>query len=149
MRPFILVIALVSGCAGRPASVVLREGAWTVDDLVRSHPIEAGANIRADELARTAASSIHLVQVRGGETPHRHMTHDLTITVLRGEGRLMLDGTSRRLAAGDVVVIPRGVPHSVVRSGGDLYVTLAEFAPPLDAPDTVPVADVDTMQVPR
>jgi quercetin dioxygenase-like cupin family protein len=149
MRSLFLVVVLMAGCAPRPASVVLREGAWSVDDLVRSHPIEAGANVRADELARTVASSVHLVQVRGGETPHRHMTHDLTITVLRGEGRLTLEGRSRPLAAGDVVVIPRGVPHSVVRTGGDLYVTLVEFAPPLDAPDTVPVADVDSAQVPR
>jgi quercetin dioxygenase-like cupin family protein len=149
MRSLILLVALLAGCAGRPPELVTRDGAWSLNDLLRQHPIEAGANIRADMIARTPTSSVHLVQVHGGETPHRHMTHDLTVTVLRGEGRVTIDGAARSVAAGDVVVIPRGAAHFFVRTGRETAVSLAVYAPPMDAPDTVPVADVDSTQVPR
>jgi quercetin dioxygenase-like cupin family protein len=152
MRLVILVALVLSGCVARPPDVVTPDGAWSVDDLLRRHPIDAGANIRADMLARTAGASVHLVQVRGGETPHRHMTHDLTVTMLRGEGRATIDGVARTVVAGDVVVIPRGVAHFFVRTGREVSVTLAVYTPPMDAPDTVPAVpagNVDSTQVPR
>ena len=149
MRSIVLIVALLSGCIARPPDVVTRDGAWSLDDLLRSHPIETGANIRADLIARTATASIHLVQIRGGETPHRHLSHDLTVTMLRGEGRATLEGAVRSVAAGDVVVIPRGATHFFVRTGREIAVTLAVYTPPLDAPDTVQVTDVDSAQVPR
>jgi len=148
----LLLAALVSGCVARPPQVVTRDGAWPLNDLLRQYPIEAGANIRADMIARTPASSVHLVQIRGGETPHRHMMHDLTVTLLRGEGRVTIDGAARTLVAGDVVVIPRGVAHFFVNTGRDIAVSFAVYAPPMDAPDTVPavpLTDVDSTQVPR
>ena len=152
MRSIIVLVAVLVGCAPRSPEVVTRDGAWSLNDLLRQHPIEAGANIRADVVARTPATSVHLVQIRGGESPHRHMTHDLTVTLLRGEGRVTIDGAVRTMVAGDVVVIPRGAAHFFVNRGRDMAVSFAVYAPPMDAPDTVPVAppaDVDSTQVPR
>src|SRR4051812_35718157 len=49
----------------------------------------------------------------GKVTPmHRHPASDETFYVLDGEILLNLDGQERKLAAGGVVVIPRGVPHA-------------------------------------
>jgi len=134
------VVGLVVGCAARPMSVITVAGTSSLDDLLRTRPLAAAANIRADEIARTSAASVHLVQVRGGETPHHHATHDLTVAVLRGEGSLTIDGTTRAMAVGDVAVIPRGVRHYFVRGGGIPAVALVVFAPPLDGPDSVPDA---------
>jgi len=153
MRSIILVLALVvSGCVTPQPDVVTPDGGWSVDDLLRQHPIDATANIRADMIARTTGTSVHLAQIRGGETPHRHMTHDLTVTMLRGEGRGTIDGVVRSMKAGDVAVIPRGVVHFFVNTGSGVAVTLAVYSPPMDAPDTVPAVpptDVDSPQVPR
>jgi quercetin dioxygenase-like cupin family protein len=137
------------GCSVGPQRVITREGTVSLGELVRRHPLAATANIRADEIDRTAAATIHLVQVRGGETPHRHLAHDLTITVLRGEGVLMLDGAARALRAGDAAVIPRGVAHHFVNRGAAPAIALVVFAPPLDGPDAVPVADVDSPTIAR
>jgi uncharacterized cupin superfamily protein len=152
MRSIILLAVAMSGCVARPPDVVTPDGAWSLDDLLRQHPIEARANIRADMIARTTTTSVHLAQIRGGETPHRHMTHDLTVTMLRGKGRVTIDGAARSVAAGDVVVIPRGAAHFFVNTGGDIAVSLAVYSPPMDAPDTVPavpLTGVDSTQVPR
>jgi quercetin dioxygenase-like cupin family protein len=144
MRSIVLFffLALFTGCAPRPPEVVTRDGAWSLDDLLRQHPIEAGANIRADMIARTPAASVHLVQIRGGETPHRHVTHDLTVTLLHGEGRVTLDGAMRSVVAGDVVVIPRGAAHFFVNTGRDIAVSFAVYTPAMDSPDTVPAVPV-------
>jgi quercetin dioxygenase-like cupin family protein len=141
MRAVMLLplIAVLGGCCTGGAHVVTTAGDESLDDLRRRFPIGAEANIRADELVRTATASVHVVQVRGGETPHRHALHDLTVTVLAGEGILTIDGTRRTLHAGDVAVVPRGTPHWFVRVGGDVAVALVVFAPPLDHPDTVPL----------
>ena len=124
--------------------MVTTSGVATVDELCRRHPLDAGADVRADEIARSAGASVHLVQVRTGEKPHRHAMHDLSVTVLHGEGTLRLAGTTQLLHAGDVVVVPRGATHWFTRGGADVAVTLAIFSPPLDAPDTIPVDDVDS-----
>jgi quercetin dioxygenase-like cupin family protein len=140
-----LIIHLSGCCGGGRGRFVNGTGEQTVEELRRRFPIADNANIRADEIARTGAASVHLVQVRGGETPHRHAAHDLTVTVLAGEGILTLDGVRRSLRQGDVAVVPRGTPHWFVRSGDDVAVALVVFTPPLDHPDTVPLdGDVDS-----
>ncbi len=150
MRTFMLLAMSVAvGCAPRTPHVVTPSDFADVDELCRRHPIADGANVRADELGRSAAASVHVVQVRGAEAPHRHAAHDLAVTMLRGEGILHIAGGERRVRAGDVSFVPRGVPHWFVRTGADVAVTLAVFSPPLDAPDTVPVADVDSATTAR
>jgi quercetin dioxygenase-like cupin family protein len=72
------------------------------------------------------------------------MNHDLVVQVLRGRGVFTVDGTAVALRAGDDIAIPRGTPHWWTPLPGTIAVTLAIFAPPLDAPDMVPVADVDS-----
>ena len=143
------VVATVGCVAPRAPVVVTRDGSTMLEDLLRRLPLAAATNIRADEIDRTAAATIHLVQVQGREAPHRHAHHDLAITVLRGRGVLTLDGAVRRLEAGDVAIIPRGAIHHFARTGTSPAVALVVFAPPLDAPDNVPVDDVDSPPVPR
>lgn len=145
MRVWIAVASAVSlaGCAVHtPAPVpTVRVGALAggVETFLTAHPPAPGQNIRADEIARTASASYHVVQVADRETPHVHATHDLTVLVLRGTGTLTLDGATFAMAAGDVVVVPRGRVHWFARSGDAPSIALVTFTPPLDAPDTIPV----------
>ena len=140
----LLAMAVTVACAPRHARVATSSSIAAVDALCRSRPIAGDTNIRADEIARTAGASVHLVQVRGAEAPHRHAAHDLSVTVLRGEGTLRVAGASHHLRPGDVAIVPRGVPHWFTRTGADVAVALAVFSPPLDAPDNVPADDVDS-----
>ena len=131
--------AVLAGCAPREPRVHIGALAPGLKAFRATHVPAPGANIRADEVGRTPGSSFHLIQVRGGEQPHRHVTHDLTIVVLRGCGVLTVEGVETRLAAGDVVVVPRGAVHWFSNTGRDVAVALVAFTPPLDVPDTVPV----------
>ena len=109
--------------------------------FLAAHPMAPGQSIRADEVGRTPGASYHVVQVRGAETPHRHVAHDVAALVLCGQGAMTVGGERRSIAAGDVTVIPRGTPHFFANTGRDVSVALVTFTPPLDAPDTEPVID--------
>jgi quercetin dioxygenase-like cupin family protein len=136
----LLLAALVSACAPRSPRVPFGPLAAGLEAFLAAHPLAAGQEIRADEIGRTATTSYHVVQVRGAERPHRHATHDLTVLVLRGRGTLTFDRRRVPLAAGDAAIVPRGEAHWFAREGRGVAVALVAFAPPLDAPDTVPVA---------
>jgi quercetin dioxygenase-like cupin family protein len=137
----VVAVTCAIGCAtAPPPRVVLADADVDVATLIERYPLASGANLRNDEILRSPSATLHLVQVRGGESPHRHLAHDLFVTVLRGEGVLHVGSTERTVHAGDVSVIPRGVAHWFRNSGRSPAVTIAVFAPPLDAPDSVPVS---------
>ena|ERR1051325_9311836 len=128
-----LFAVLFAACATRPPRIPWAGG---LDAFLGAHPLAPGQNIRADEVGRTATASYHVVQVRGSETAHRHVTHDLTVFVLRGHGTLARGVEQLELAAGDSAVVPRGQPHRFANGGYGSAVALVVFVPPLDAPDT-------------
>ena len=136
-------VLVLTGCGGSPR--IVRHGApIAIGELVRQYPLGPTANIRADQLERTDGASVHLVQVRGGEIPHRHLVHDLVVTVVQGEGTLTVAGTPQALTAGDLAIVPRGTSHWFVRRGSKPAVALVTFTPPLDAPDLVLDSGVDS-----
>lgn len=90
-------------------------------------------------LGKGEGVSHHVVQVRNREMPHIHKDHDLTIVVLKGAGYLILDGRPIDLVAGDIVFIPRAIPHYFVNTFREPTYGLAVFSPPFDGKDTIPI----------
>jgi uncharacterized cupin superfamily protein len=43
---------------------------------------------------------------------HLHRTEDEVLNVLEGEFRMKVNGQEQRLGAGDVLLVPKGVPHT-------------------------------------
>jgi quercetin dioxygenase-like cupin family protein len=131
--------ALAAACAPRVTRISVPGGVMDLDGFLAAHPLPEGTPIRVEQVGRTEGASYHVVQVLGAERPHRHVTHDLTVLVLRGRGVLNRDGGTTPLAAGDAAVVPRGEAHWFASQGAFPAVALVVFAPPLDAPDAVPV----------
>ncbi len=143
MRSTVVILLLVlalEGCARRAPRVDLPPLASGVEAFLAAHPLGPAQNIRVDEVGRTPSASYHLAQVRGGESAHRHVTHDLTVVVLAGGGTLDLGARRVVMAAGDVAVIPRGEIHWFTNRERGNALALVVFSPPLDAPDSVPAA---------
>ena len=130
-----VLLVLLAACAARAPRIPWAGG---LDAFLVAHPLGPGQNIRADEVGRTATASYHVVQVRGSETPHRHVAHDLTVFVLRGRGTLARGPEHLDLRAGDAAVVPRGEPHRFANGGRGSAVAFVVFVPPLDAPDSEP-----------
>jgi len=137
----VILVAPLLGCAPRSPRVPFGPLGDGLDAFLAAHVPAENQSIRVDEVGRTAGASYHLVQVRGSETPHRHVAHDLTVFVLRGRGTLTRGDRRFQLEAGDAAVIPRGEVHWFAPSGRASAVSLVVFTPALDGPDVVP-ADV-------
>ena len=72
--------------------------------------------------------SVRVVRVPPGpRTPHRHPYSCEVVYVAAGRGRVWEGDTVTEVAPGDLVVIPPGVPHATVATGGEL--TLVCFFP--------------------
>ena len=131
--------AVAAGCGAAPRTLVLARGPESADALLAAHPPEHGKNITPYLIDESKFTSRHLIWVRDREVPHLHAKHDLVVTVLRGQGTLWLRDKEIPMAAGDLAVVPAGVPHWFVNSGDTPAAAFAVFSPPSDNSDFVPV----------
>jgi quercetin dioxygenase-like cupin family protein len=66
-------------------------------------------------------SSVRVVRIAPGpRTPHRHPRTSEVVYVAAGSGVAWEDGRRSTVTAGDLVAIPRGVPHATVAGEGGL-----------------------------
>ncbi|HSF87032.1 MAG TPA: cupin domain-containing protein [Acidimicrobiia bacterium] len=79
-----------------------------------------------------AASSIRIVRLHPGRTrqAHRHPHSEEIVYVRTGHGTAFLDGTPCRVAPGDVVHVPPGVPHATIPDTGELMELICFFPHP-------------------
>ncbi|MCX7915369.1 MAG: cupin domain-containing protein [Verrucomicrobiae bacterium] len=114
-----------------------------VHDLrsLRLTPPTSTAPVASVPLGATDSSSAHLVQVRDAEPLHIHAHHDLVVVVKRGRGVLRLRDREVRVRAGDVLIIPRGVPHAFRNQSRAPALAIAIFSPPYDGKDMIPVPE--------
>lgn len=110
---------------------------FPLDEMLATPRFARPDNIIAVTLAIGAHSSHHLVQVRDAEPLHIHATHDLTVFLVRGQGRLRIGDHEFPMAVGDTTFIPRGVPHSFQNTGTEPAALLATFSPAFDGTDRV------------
>jgi mannose-6-phosphate isomerase-like protein (cupin superfamily) len=109
-------------------SGVIERGDWTEEELKMELAIR--------HLRRTEQLSFHRVRALGAEKPHVHDRHDLTVFVLSGSVLVHLGDQTVRARAGDVIDIPKGVPHWVENeNGAAASEAFNVFSPPFDGKD--------------
>jgi quercetin dioxygenase-like cupin family protein len=100
---------------------------WTAEEQQK--------DIAIRELSRSASASVHLVRARGAEKPHTHDEHDLIVMLVSGSVRAHLGDQVLDAHPGDVIQIPRGLPHWVENTGSEPSLSFAIFSPPFDGKD--------------
>lgn len=120
------------------ARIVTPEGplpslAWTDEELSK--------DIALRTLRQTDAASYHVVRLLRAEKPHAHDRSDLSVFVLSGAVNMHIAGRVVPLASGDVVDIPRGVPHWAENASPTASTAYVVFAPAFDGKDRRPVED--------
>lgn len=135
-------LAVGSACVSAPHFYLQYGNEYRELDLnkiLADNPLAPGGNIQVANLGRSASASQHVVQIRDREILHVHKIHDATVTMLRGQGYLVLDKKRLNLKTGDVIHIPRGVAHQYVNTSSEPTVALAVYAPAFDGKDTHPI----------
>jgi mannose-6-phosphate isomerase-like protein (cupin superfamily) len=112
-------------------------GVSDIDSLLAMYPLGDDQPFRSDVIAYDSASSMHLTQVQGVMESHRHLVHEENVWIIRGAGRLMLGGEKFRVKAGQVIHIPRNMPHTFHNLGSSPAVVISVFSPGFDGKDRV------------
>lgn len=61
---------------------------------------------------------------------HSHPESDKLFIVLRGVAKATVEKSSHELAAGDMLVVGRGIPHNIVNTGMEPCKIFAVYSPP-------------------
>jgi len=90
-------------------------------------------------LGGTTTHSVAEIVIRpgGSSARHRHVRSEETYYVLRGKGRLVVDGHTHNVGAGDTCLIEPGERHQIFNELEEDLVLLAVSAPPWVAEDSV------------
>jgi quercetin dioxygenase-like cupin family protein len=104
---------------------------WTAEELAK--PV-APRRIGGDE-----HHTEFLIHLGTAEKPHTHDQHDLAVTLISGGGRIHIGDTVTEMRPGDVMRIPRGVPHWAENTAPGGSVAYAVFTPAYDGTDTHPL----------
>jgi mannose-6-phosphate isomerase-like protein (cupin superfamily) len=99
------------------------------------------AAFRADKMGKSTLfeSARVLVGLNAFEPGQAHALHahagmDKVYSVVEGEGVFLLDDRELSMRAGDLLVVPEGVPHGVRNTGAARLLVLAILAPAPGAP---------------
>ena len=111
----------------------------SIDQILKEHPLPSNRNLQSTLIETSKGSSLHLVQIRTREKLHKHKTHDLLMIMEKGEGILHIGKENQSMKIGDMVLIPRGVPHYFETTSKEVSVGIGIFTPPFDGKDVVPV----------
>lgn len=132
----IAAMALAIGLAAQSADAA-DPSVLNVDSLLSTNLLGDTQEFRSDKLDGDSLSSVHLTQVRGEMKAHSHLHHKETVYLVRGAGRLTLGDKKYKIAAGEVITIPPGTPHSFYSMGKIPAVAISVFSPGFDGKDRV------------
>jgi len=106
---------------------------WTAEDRTKSVVVK--------ELRRSDGMSAHAVRLLGAEPPHVHDRSDLSVFVLSGAVRMHIGDRVVPVGPGDVVDVPKGVPHWAENAAPGASLAYVVFSPPFDGKDRRPVGE--------
>ncbi len=136
-RLFAIAAIVLASAMATPSSRAADPAVMNIDSLLSVHLLGESQELRSDKIDGDSLSSVHLTQIRGGVEAQRHVHHHETVWVVRGAGRLILDGVKYKVAAGTIVAIPPGTPHSFYSMGKIPAVVISVFSPGFDGKDRV------------
>lgn len=74
----------------------------------------AEGSIVSREILRNAAGTLTLFAFDQGQGLSEHTApFDATVTILDGEAEILIDGKAHRPRAGEMIIMPAGVPHAL------------------------------------
>ncbi|MGR3318959.1 MAG: cupin domain-containing protein [Candidatus Anammoxibacter sp.] len=110
---------------------------FDIDEILKQNPLESGEIVKILLLGEGRLASTHFVQVRKDSEikPHFHKKHDKTISVKKGQGIAILNGTRYLVKPGMILQIPSNTEYRLINTGEGVFVALSVFTPPFDGSD--------------
>ena len=87
----------------------------------------------SSELLNSRHMSVCMIRVAPGQTvrpAHSHPNGEEVIYIIRGSGRVMVDGAVDAVSEGTAVLFPQGKVHMLQNTGDEEMKVICFFAPP-------------------
>jgi mannose-6-phosphate isomerase-like protein (cupin superfamily) len=94
-------------------------------------------NVYVKSLYSDSLSSTFAIWIKKQVKPHKHVNHSEVVTVLEGKAEMTVDGETRIIKKGDVIILPKGTVHSVVTKSRKPLLVLSIQAPKFVGKDRV------------
>ncbi len=107
-------------------------------EVLAKAPDTRGKNVRVWNLRQNETIRINLVEFTGEIPLHKHPDGDHTLLVLDGKVRVQIDARKFEIATGDLVSIPKDVPHKYWTLGKKAILVSMD-APYYDPKKTIPL----------
>lgn len=114
-------------------AMMLGAGAWaygtakitvnTLDEVLKGNPLPMDKTAQATWKSRAGNSELQVIEMSKIKL-HHHDQEDHVLYVARGQGTARLGDETRQVKAGDILNIPKGVPHSFTKEGKENLVLL-------------------------
>ncbi len=109
-----------------------------VDQILKDNPLKAGEKIQRIKVAEDDTITVFVVRLgKGAEIKaHFHKTHDETVYVIQGMGRMLVGDKWTDIKPGTLHFNPKGKVHYTKNTGDEPLVAISIFTPAMREPDS-------------
>ena len=114
-------------------AMMLGAGAWaygtakitvnTLDEVLKANPLPADKTAHVTWKSKAGNSELQVIEMSKIKF-HHHDQEDHVLYVARGQGTARLGDETRQVKAGDILNLPKGIPHSFAKEGKENLVLL-------------------------
>ena len=114
-------------------AMILGAGAWaygtakitvnTLDEVLKGNPLPADKTAQVTWKSRASNAELHILELSKIKL-HSHELEDHIVYVVRGQATARLGDETRQVKAGDILNLPKGIPHGFTKEGKENLVFL-------------------------
>lgn len=118
--------------ANTPEQILTR-----IDDIIAANPLKATEKLQMINVVQDDSTTVNVATlVEGAEIKaHLHKTHDEIVYVLKGSGRMLVNGKWTEVQSGTFHFNPMNKIHATRNTGKENLVIFSIFTPSMKEPD--------------
>ena len=109
--------------AGASGSGTAKITVNTLDEVLKGNSLPADKTAQVTWKTRAGNSELQVIEMTKIKL-HHHDQEDHVVYVARGQGTARLGSETRLVKAGDILNLPKGIPHSFAKEGKENLVLL-------------------------
>jgi quercetin dioxygenase-like cupin family protein len=108
-----------------------------IDEILKANPLPAGEKIQRIKVAEDNTLTVLVLRLVGGAEvkAHFHKTHDETVYVIKGTGRMLVNDKWVDIKPGTLHFNPMGKVHHTINTGNETAVVISIYTPAMKEPD--------------
>jgi len=117
-----LVLWISLGMAGEKIEV------FTLDQLLKENPLPKDKTAHVIPVTKVQGTELQVIEMSKIRL-HSHKQEDHIVYIAKGKGKAKLGNETREVKTGDILMLPKNIPHSFEKTGTENLVLLVIATP--------------------